>query len=245
MYINLVYVLFIQYPYILSNILSEQLANTSPLTPHVYTCISIYVIIYLLFMFLSHSLLPFSFYCRHPVNLFLFYVMAEMDDVGYHITGYFSKEKYSKNNVSCILTLPQHQRKGYGKFLINFSYSLSKVEQKTGTPERPLSDLGKASYMAYWAERLIHIINEAEGSLSIQEMSDMTCIETADIISCLEENGILRYALSGEPLLCLTEELHAQVKKQSGKASRPVVMEDLHWAPYDRFLKPYEYSPQA
>lgn len=44
---------------------------------------------------------------RHPVNLFLFYVMTEIDEKGYHITGYFSKEKYSKNNVSCILTLPQ------------------------------------------------------------------------------------------------------------------------------------------
>ena len=33
--------------------------------------------------------------------------------------GYFSKEKESANNynLACILTLPQHQRKGYGKAL--------------------------------------------------------------------------------------------------------------------------------
>ena len=33
----------------------------------------------------------------------------------------------------------QHQRKGYGKFIIAFSYALSKIEQKPGSPEKPLS----------------------------------------------------------------------------------------------------------
>lgn len=44
------------------------------------------------------------------------------------MTGYFSKPKESTNNLSCILVLPFHQRKGYGKFLITFSYELSLIE---------------------------------------------------------------------------------------------------------------------
>jgi GNAT superfamily N-acetyltransferase len=46
--------------------------------------------------------------------------------------GYFSKEKNSEEgyNLACILTLPCYQKKGYGKFLIAFSYELSKLEGK-------------------------------------------------------------------------------------------------------------------
>lgn len=46
--------------------------------------------------------------------------MTVKDDKGAHIVGYFSKEKDSVQNynLACILTLPQYQRKGYGKLLI-------------------------------------------------------------------------------------------------------------------------------
>ena len=72
------------------------------------------------------------------------------------------------NNVACILTLPPYQRKGYGKLLIAFSYELSKFEQLTGSPEKPLSDLGKLSYRSYWSWVLLEILRDFRGTLSIK-----------------------------------------------------------------------------
>lgn len=131
----------------------------------------------------------------YDVEPFLFYVLCEYDDLGYHFVGYFSKEKRasSQNNVSCILTLPIHQRKGYGHLLIDFSYLLTKVEEKTGSPEKPLSDMGLVSYRNYWRLILCKYFltqmpedkSEKKG-LSIRQISDDTGMTPDDVISALE-----------------------------------------------------------
>ncbi|KAH8697631.1 hypothetical protein BGW36DRAFT_296582 [Talaromyces proteolyticus] len=124
----------------------------------------------------------------YDVEPFLFYVMTEHDELGCHFVGYFSKEKRpsSSNNVSCILTLPIHQRKGYGNLLIDFSYLLTRVEKKTGSPEKPLSDMGLVSYRNYWRLILSYQLRNQNTPLSIVELSDRTGMTADDIISGLE-----------------------------------------------------------
>lgn len=124
----------------------------------------------------------------YDVEPFLFYVMTEYDDLGCHFVGYFSKEKRpsSANNVSCILTLPIHQRKGYGNLLIDFSYLLSRLEGKSGSPEKPLSDLGLVSYRNYWRLVLSYQLRNQKAPLSVAELSERTGMTADDIVSGLE-----------------------------------------------------------
>ena len=46
----------------------------------------------------------------------------------------------------------------------------------TGSPEKPLSDLGKLSYRSYWSWVLLEILRDFRGTLSIKELSSMTSI---------------------------------------------------------------------
>lgn len=153
-------------------------------------------------LFLDHKTLFFD------VEPFLFYILCEVDKHGAHIVGYFSKEKESPdgNNLACILTLPPYQRKGYGKFLIAFSYELSKLDNAIGSPEKPLSDLGKLSYRSYWSWVLLEILRDFKGTLTIRDLSSMTSITQNDIISTLQSLNMVKY-WKGQHVICVTPKL--------------------------------------
>ncbi|KAJ7206463.1 acyl-CoA N-acyltransferase [Mycena rebaudengoi] len=91
---------------------------------------------------------------------FLFYLLTDATTKTDQVLGFFSKEKvsYDDYNLACIITLPPYQHKGYGMLMIEFSYELSRRAGKVGTPERPLSDLGLRSYLAYWVATIIRFL---------------------------------------------------------------------------------------
>jgi len=130
-------------------------------------------------LFLDHKTLYFG------VSPFLFYIVCEYDAEGYHIVGFFSKEKNSPENfnLACILTFPFHQRKGWGRFLISLSYEVTRREHKTGSPEKPLSDLGKKAYQSYWAYEVLKVLEERKCNVLVKDISKITGIAHEDVVS--------------------------------------------------------------
>ncbi|KAI4185912.1 MAG: hypothetical protein LQ348_004296, partial [Seirophora lacunosa] len=172
----------------------------------------------------------------YDVEPFLFYVMTEYDELGCHFVGYFSKEKRpsSQNNVSCILTLPTHQRKGYGNLLISFSYLLTRVEGKTGSPEKPLSDMGLVSYRNYWKLVLSYELLKQKEPLSIVDLSDRTGMTADDIVAALEAlRALVRDPITKTYALRLD---HAYFKHciETWEAKQYVALnpDALVWTPY-------------
>ena len=54
--------------------------------------------------------------------------------------------------------------------LLIVGYELSKLEEVVGSPEKPLSDLGKLSYRSYWSWVLLEILRDFRGTLSIKDL---------------------------------------------------------------------------
>lgn len=181
-------------------------------------------------LFLDHKSLYFD------TDPFLFYILTESDNRGFHIVGYYSKEKdsYEDYNLACILTLPPYQRRGYGKILIEFSYLLSKFEGKTGSPEKPLSDLGYLSYKSYWGQTIIELLlnlrKTAEGNerpqISIKEICEQTSIEKEDVILTLQTLNLMNY-YKGQHILIINEEQRNLLRHREIRIDPTC----LHWTP--------------
>ena len=189
---------------------------------------------YLAKMFLDHKTL------NYDVDLFLFFVMTKVDAHGHHVVGYFSKEKHSEvgYNLACILSIPCYQRTGFGRFLIQFSYELSKIEKKVGHPEKPLSDLGLLSYRSYWTWVLLGVLRELpadseEGqSISVMDVIRRTSIRPEDVMATLQMLGLLKHVQGGGVSLVYNRDfVEAEFARQDSKPGPRVDPARIIWAP--------------
>ncbi|XP_019357923.1 PREDICTED: histone acetyltransferase KAT6B isoform X2 [Gavialis gangeticus] len=180
-------------------------------------------------LFLDHKTL------YYDVEPFLFYVLTKNDEKGCHLVGYFSKEKLcqQKYNVSCIMIMPQYQRQGFGRFLIDFSYLLSRREGQAGSPEKPLSDLGRLSYLAYWKSVILEYLNcHHEKQISIKGMSRATGMCPHDIATTLQQHSMIdkredRFVIVRREKLILS---HMEKLKANPRVNE-VDPESLRWTP--------------
>ncbi|KAI5723880.1 hypothetical protein M8J76_012206 [Diaphorina citri] len=161
-------------------------------------------------LFLDHKTL------HYDTDPFLFYIMTEQDSRGFHIVG-----------------------RGYGKLLIEFSYELSKFEGKTGSPEKPLSDLGLLSYRSYWAqtilEKLLQALNNSkpnEEERAKIEICEATSIKEEDVISTLQNLNLINY-YKGTYIVSLHNDVIQSHYKSLGKRKLRIDPKCLHWTPKD------------
>ena len=178
-------------------------------------------------LFLDHKTLYFD------VDPFLFYALCEEGEDGSStLAGYFSKEKASaeNNNIACILVLPQHQRKGYGKLLIDLAYHITIREGKLGSPEKPLSDLGQLSFRSYWTEVLLEALRSHKGNLSIRDIATRTAIQTEDIIATLQSLNLVRF-WKGQHVIAVNPKIVDEHLKTNARASLRCDPALLMWQP--------------
>lgn len=136
------------------------------------------------------------------------------------VIGFFSKERVSFDNfnLACINVFPPFQKRGLGRLLISYSYYLSRKAHVVGTPERPLSQHGLASYLSYWssvvADCLLKYTSDNTSTnggskqpqrISIQDISDMTYIMNQDIVLALQSMSAL---------------VKEEIKEEEGSTSR-------------------------
>lgn len=189
-------------------------------------------------LFLDHKTL------YYDVEPFIFYVLTKNDEFGCHIIGYFSKEKYQqKFNLSCIMTLPSYQKQGYGKLLIHFSYLLSLKEERIGSPEKPLSLLGRFAYISFWKSAILDyvIANADKTNLCLQSLSEATSIDPFDLADTLESLEWIRVR-SGEDgkkelFLSFSTQQTEEHKSKLSKQKNSIDNTALHWVPTPSMLQ--------
>ena len=157
------------------------------------------------------------------VDQFNYYVLCECDEMGAHTAAFYSCEANMIENIlSCIVVLPPYQKKGYGRLLIDLSYSIASRAGIVSGPERPLSDLGHLAYLSYWRDKAMEIIledKEDPGDLSV--ISAKTSIAKDDLAEALADIGVMRRIGRGMPLQIDFDAVDRLTEKYSHVSDKP------------------------
>nr|CCC93944.1 putative acetyltransferase [Trypanosoma congolense IL3000] len=148
------------------------------------------------------------------LHFFAFVTIFELDEYGYHFAGYFSKEWRKTvscgNTLSCLMVLPPYRSKGYGSFLVEMSYEMSRIEGVPGTPERPLSSEGKRMFDRIWREELLRAVSSVDskkGSVTLKSLSTETGMSVEDVAVALHRLGVVFYLAGHNPLILMPGEV--------------------------------------
>lgn len=126
------------------------------------------------------------------------------DPSAMYFAGFFTWEKHvSEYNLACIATLPCFGRRSsrqrpvappdgsaaaashpprvlrhLGQFMIAASYELAYRRKQTGTPEKPLSDLGAVAYRHFWRRAIVRWMKD---TLNAMRRAAAVCVDDDDV----------------------------------------------------------------
>lgn len=121
-----------------------------------------------------------------------FYVIYGVLDGETVPMGFYSREvlSWDENNLSCIFVVPCYQKRHLGTKLVDFSYCLSNYQRLISGPERPLSELGRVTYLRYWCGRLsvLLLYGPLAGlrTITLQLLIEKTGFRYDDILMALD-----------------------------------------------------------
>jgi len=74
------------------------------------------------------------------------------------------------------------------------SYELSKRENNVGGPEKPLSELGRKSYLKFWEARVAATIlsSKNKSTITVEELAKRCWMVREDVLTALKEMGLMQ-----------------------------------------------------
>lgn len=77
-------------------------------------------------------------------------------------------------------------------FFVLAGYLLTRQEGQAGSPEKPLSDLGRLSYLAYWRSVILEFLHRhPDKHVSVKSISRATGMCPHDIAATLQQLGMI------------------------------------------------------
>lgn len=115
-------------------------------------------------------------------------------------------------------------------------YLLSKEEGQPGTPEKPLSDLGRVSYHAYWRSVILEYLSEhRDKPFTFDDIAHTTGMHMNDIALTFQLLGFVRYIPNEDNVklgLCIDwSRVDSHVKKVRSRPRLEIDPECLRWTP--------------
>lgn len=134
-------------------------------------------------------------------------------------------------------------------FIVITGYLLSKEEGQPGTPEKPLSDLGRVSYHAYWKSIILEYLDVHRNKpITFEDIGHMTGMHTHDIALTFQMLGFIRYIPNNDTIklgLCVDwNKVDSYMKKLRSRPRLEIDPECLRWTPLlPPTINPFE-SPE-